>query len=106
MQRNDYFIQNENDDIFSPIDENLIRLKLSELNPNDGSFFVLQNKLKVGDFFQCVASDDNYFLCEVKHNDTLYQNQTVHSLPEVICLIDTYLKDELKINNSWKKIIL
>jgi hypothetical protein len=106
MKSNDYFLQNQEDEIFSPIDLNLVRAQLLFLNPTDGSFFVIQNKLRVGEFFQCISSSTNSYLVEVKSLGKLYQCKSITSLKDTIILIEQFIEDTLVISKKWIEIIL
>lgn len=106
MNDSNFFLQNQDEEIFSPLDLDIVRAQLAQLCATDGSYIVIQNKLRVGEFLQCVASDRDRYIIETKRHNYIYQLRKAMTIQDTIDLVELFREDNLKIGFAWKRIIL
>lgn len=106
MKEYDFFLENHKTEVYSPLNKAIIRSQLAKLDIEEGSFLVIQNKLKVGEFLQCMWSKGDQYILELKSCGKIYQYKTTISFENTLAFIELYLKDELYVSMEWKQVIL
>ncbi|MCJ8347325.1 hypothetical protein MJH12_17430, partial [bacterium] len=85
-----FFLERDNEEMISPVDLETVRLQLSQLDPDDGGYMVIQNSLKLGQFLQCAASDATTYIIEAKQGEDLFQYKKILHQNQVMVFVEKF----------------